>query len=155
MGRASPAPQGQWADPGPVCTAVAEASAECAEPPGTLAVPLCPLHVALQGDAGKAHPVILACASARRQACGGCTPCPTAALLQKRKVESQPAKEAGGKRQPKALSAGFGFVECSTEASAKAAMRKLQAGTYGAFLSHLLSQLSWSRGCKQQHAASS
>ena len=91
-------------------------------------------------------PSSLASASARRHACGGCAPCPTAALLQKRKVESQPAKEAGGKRQPKALSAGFGFVECSTEASAKAAMRKLQAGPYAACLSQLSSQLSWSRG---------
>ena len=70
-------------------------------------------------------------------------------------MESQPAKEAGGKRQPKALSAGFGFVECSTEASARAAMRKLQAGPYAACLSQLSSQLSWSRGRKEQHAASS
>ena len=47
-------------------------------------------------------------------------------MLQKRKVESKASKEPNAKTQAKALSAGFGFVECSTEASAKAAMRKLQ-----------------------------
>ena len=45
------------------------------------------------------------------------------AAVQKRKADSKPDGKAA---KAKALSAGFGFVECSTEASAKAAARKLQ-----------------------------